>query len=296
MDSDEGYLRVTGGRVWYKTVGSGGVPLLTLHGGPGFCHDYLCALEDLASERPVIFFDQLGCGKSDRPSDTSLWTVDFFVNQIDEVRQALSLDDTHLLGQSWGGMLAMQYVLDRRPKLRSLVVANSPASMPRFIEDNMRLKEELPPEVRETIDWHEERGYTDCPEYQGAIAFWFRRHICRMRPWPEGLEQSFAGLGQEVYAAMIGPSEFRVTGNLREWDVTDRLSDIRLPTLFVAGQHDEIRPSHVFDMHTRVTGSDYVLYEDSAHFPFEEERGRFMADLASFLARAERRTEKESIQ
>ena len=127
----EGYVEVPGGRVWYGSVGHGGVPLLCLHGGPGFTHYYLEALQDLADRRRVIFYDQLGCGKSDRPGDASLWTVTRFVEELAVVREALGLDRLHLFGSSWGGMLAMQYVLDRRPGLDSLILCGSPASMHR---------------------------------------------------------------------------------------------------------------------------------------------------------------------
>jgi proline-specific peptidase len=287
MESHEGYIDVPGGRVWFKRVGSGGVPLLVLHGGPGFCHDYLEALADLADRRQVIFFDQLGCGRSDRPDDDSLWTVDFYVEEVEAVRRALGLEHCHLFGNSWGGMLAMAYVLERRPSLVSVTISNSPASMPRFVRDNLELKTQLPEDVQRQIDWHEERGFTQCPEYQAAIALWYQRHICRMAPWPEGLERSFAGVGLGPYLTMVGPSEFNVTGNLRDWDVTDRLGEIDVPTLFVSGEYDEIRPAHVRDMHEQVPGSELHHYANSAHLPFEEERERFMADYNEFLARTE---------
>ncbi len=286
--SSEGLIDVPGGKVWFKRVGAGGIPLLVLHGGPGFCHDYLTALEDLADRREVIFFDQLGCGRSERPDDDTLWTVDRYVDEVDAVRQALGLERHHLFGNSWGGMLALQYVLDRSPSLISLGVSNSPASMGRFIDDVLELKRDLPEDVQELIDWHEARGFTDCPEYQGAIALWFQRHICRMRPWPEGLERSFAGVGAGPYGAMIGPSELCVTGNLRDWEIMDRLSQIRLPTLFMTGEHDEIRPAHMHDMHAQVAGSEFIHYRDSAHLPFEEERELFMANYNDFLERTER--------
>src|SRR5919201_5123672 len=152
--ADEGFVDVPGGRVWYCSVGDGGVPLLCLHGGPGFPHDYLEALEELADQRPVIFYDQLGCGRSDRPDDVSLWTVDRFVEELATVREALGLDRLHLFGSSWGGMLAMQYVLDRQPELESLILASSPASMPRWAKEGAELVEELPEEARREIDRH----------------------------------------------------------------------------------------------------------------------------------------------
>jgi L-proline amide hydrolase len=184
-------------------------------------------------------------------------------------------------------MLGMQYAIDRRPPLVSLTISNSPASMPRFIEETTALKRNLPEDVQRTIDWHEQRGFYACPEYQGAIAVWYQTHICRMQPWPEGLERSFAGVGIGPYMAMVGPSDFNVTGNLIEWDVLPRLSEIEIPTLFLAGRYDEILPEHVRAEHEQVAGSEFILFEDSAHLPFEEERERCMAALNDFFDRCE---------
>jgi L-proline amide hydrolase len=161
--------------------------------------------------------------------------------------------------------------------------------MPRFIKETTELKRQLPEEVQRTIDWHEERGFYACPEYQGAIAVWYQTHICRMQPWPEGLERSFAGVGVGIYMAMVGPSDFNVTGNLLEWDVMPRLSEIDIPTLFLAGRYDEIVPDHVRDEHEQVAGSEFILFEDTAHLPFEEERERCMAALNDFFDRTEAR-------
>ncbi|MDA8292333.1 MAG: proline iminopeptidase-family hydrolase [Actinomycetota bacterium] len=284
----EGTIAVPGGHVWYQSVGGGDrPPLLVVHGGPGFTHNYLTPLRQLADERRVVFWDQLGCGRSERPSDVSLWTMERSLAEVDAVREAVGLDRHHLFGNSWGGMLVQQYVLDRRPDLVSLVVSNSLASMPRFASDTARLKARLPPEVVEAIDWHEERGYFACPEYQGAIALWYQRHICRMRPWPAGLEDCWAGVGTEIYQTMVGPSDFTATGNLRDWDVLDRLPEIVLPTLFVAGRHDECTPEHMTAMHERVAGSELAVFEKSAHMPFFEEPDAFFSVMRGFLARAE---------
>lgn len=288
LRSDEGTIAVPGGRVWYRSFGDGDrPPLLVVHGGPGFTHNYLRPLAQLADERRVVFWDQLGCGRSEQPSDESLWTMERSLAEVDAVRAALGLDRHHLFGNSWGGMLVQQYVLDRRPELVSLVVSNSLASMPRLAKDTARLKAQLPAEVVETIDWHEERGYFACPEYQGAIALWYQRYICRMRPWPAGLEECWAGVGMEIYQTMVGPSDFTLTGNLREWDIFDRLHEIAVPTLFVAGRYDECTPEHMAAMHERVPGSELALFENSAHMPFFEEPEAFFATMRSFLARSE---------
>src|SRR5947208_8611901 len=167
MAAAEGFVEVPGGKVWYRIAGDNEdtVPLLCLHGGPGFTHYYLESLEALGERRRVILYDQLGCGRSDRPDDASLWTVERFVEELAQVRAALGLDRLHLFGSSWGGMLAMQYVLDRQPPLESLILCGSPASIPRWIEDCNELRAQLPSAEQEILDRHEKAGWTACPEY-----------------------------------------------------------------------------------------------------------------------------------
>lgn len=285
---EEGFINVPGGRVWYRAFGQGErAPLLVAHGGPGFTHNYLIPLADLSDERRVVFWDQLGCGRSDRPTDQSLWTMERSLEEVDSVRRQLGLTRHHLFGNSWGGMLVQQYVLDRRPDLASLIVSNSLASMPLMGQETRRLKGELPKAVQETIDFHEANGFFDCPEYKGAIAVWFQSYICRVRPWPEGLEKCFAGQGSDIYSAMVGSSDFNVTGNLKEWDILSRLHEIQVPTLFVAGHYDECTPEHMQMMHRAVANSELVVFENSSHMPFYEERELCIATLREFMAAAE---------
>ncbi len=286
----QGRISVPGGQVWYKIVGQGrpGVPLLCLHGGPGMPHDYLEPLADLAVDRPVVFYDQLGCGKSDRPADDALWTVDRFVEEVAVVRDALGLDRVHLFGNSWGGWLALQYALDRRPSLESLILSSSPPSVARWITDCAQLRAALDPQTRDVLDRHEASGYFGCLEYQAAVLQFYRRHLCRLDPWPDCVERTFAGMGADVYAAMWGPSEFGpVTGRLRDWDVTGRLGEISVPTLVTGGRHDEARPAHLAVLADGIEGAELVIFEQSAHLAFVEERERYLGVLAAFLARAE---------
>jgi proline-specific peptidase len=287
MRVDEGYIDVPGGRVWYRSVGEGGTPLLCLHGGPGFTHYYLEALEVLADRRQVIFYDQLGCGNADRPDDVSLWTVDRFVEELARVRAALGLDRLHLFGSSWGGMLAMQYVLDRQPDLVSLILCGSPASMIRWVTDCDELLAAQPEGVRSVLREHEAAGFTGCPEYQAAMLAFYREHVCRMTPFPVGLERSFAEAGYQVYNHMNGPSEFTVTGTLKTWDIMDRLSEIQTRTLLVGGRYDECRPEHMAEMHRRIAGSRHEIIEDASHLCFAEQTDTFAAIVNEFLAAAE---------
>jgi proline-specific peptidase len=284
----EGYVDVPGGRVWYRDVGAGeGTPLLCLHGGPGSTHNNLEPLEALADRRRVIFYDQLGCGKSSRPDNPALWTIGRFVEELAQVRAALHLDRLHLFGNSWGGILALQYVLDRKPELQSLILCGSPASMPRWTADCAELLAQQPADVVKVIRDHEASGFTTCPEYQGAILGFYREHFCRLDPWPAGLERSFAESGHLVYATMNGPSEFTVTGSLKAWDVTDRLGEIAVPTLLVGGRYDECRPAHLADMHQRIPGSQLAIIEDASHLCFAEQPAHFNALINSFLEQAQ---------
>ena len=285
----EGRISVPGGSVWYRSLGEGGTPLLCLHGGPGMAHDYISPLADLADRRRVIFYDQLGCGRSDRPDDPALWTLDRSVAEVAAVAEALGLDRFHLFGNSWGGWLALQYTLDRRPPLASLTISSSPPSVDRAVREMNVLREQLPEDVQRTLAHHEERGFFDCPEYTAAIMVFYKRHLCRLDPWPEFVERSLGpSFGSGPYLTMWGPSEFGpVTGNLDGWDVTDRLAEITVPTLLTVGRHDEMWPSHMADMQAAISGSELVVFEESSHMAFAEEREAYIAVMNDFLDRAE---------
>jgi proline iminopeptidase len=286
MAGVEGAIAVPGGDVWFQRVGGGpGLPLLAVHGGPGLPHDYIGSLARLADEREVIFWDQLGCGRSERPSNTDLWTMDRSVAEMDAVVRALGLNRFHIFGNSWGGMLAQQYALDINSGAVSLTISNSTASIPLFADNVSRLKAELNAATQSAIDRHEASGTTDSGEYQAAIRTWNETYLCRIRPWPNDLEDAFRGMGAEIFETMFGPSDFRIVGNIRDWDVFERLREIVLPTLVVAGRFDECAPEHMRDMHQRIAGSRFELFESSAHMPFLEEPERFDRVMRDFLGR-----------
>jgi proline-specific peptidase len=290
MQERTGYISVVNGhRVWYRIVGGGGeheeVPLLVLHGGPGCPHDYLENLAALASEkRRVIFYDQLGCGRSDLPDDTSLWTVERFTDEIGIVREALGLDRVHILGQSCGGMLGIEYAIRQPQGLVSLILADSMPSMVLWVEEANRLRAELPPGVNETLLLHEQAGTTDSPEYQEAGAVFNQRHVCRLSPKPEFVERAKSGF---IYNYMNGPSEFHVIGVIKDWDRTDRLGDITVPTLIISGKYDESTPLLNSILHKGIPNSEWVLFEHSSHLPHVEEEEKYMQTVGTFLARVE---------
>jgi len=246
----EGYVPFRGYRTWYQVVGdipAAGpkLPLLVVHGGPGFPHDYLGDLARLSDAgRPVVFYDQLGCGKSEHPDDPALWVMDTFVEELAAVRAALGLDRVHLLGHSWGGWLALEYALSKPGGLASLVLASTCASLPAFGAQTRRLKESLPGEIQEVLDRHEAAGTTDDPEYLAAALGYYTQWVCRLDPFPEHVLHSFLNLSDDVYQTMQGP-EWNVTGNLKDWDVTARLGEISLPVLVTSGRYDEMTPALV---------------------------------------------------
>jgi len=286
--ADEGYIDVDGGRVWFQIVGTGpATPLLCLHGGPGFPHDYLEPLAGLADERPVVFYDQLGCGNSERPTDPSLWILDRFVVELGQVIAALQLGRVHILGHSWGSMLLLDYALTRPQALRSLIMASPCVSVARWLTDARALLAELPAEMRDAVERHEAAGTTSAPEYRNAVHEFARRHICRLDPWPLQAERSAAKANDTIYQQMQGPSEFTFTGNLRYYEQTARLAEITLPVLWICGRDDEARPETLASYQSLIPGSELAVIQDGAHFAHLEQPARYLERIHAFLARVD---------
>ena len=294
----EGFIPFRSYRTWYRIVGNGEepgkFPLLVLHGGPGASHDYLEPLEAMANTgRRVIFYDQLGGGASSHPHDPSLWSIELFVEELGTVRKALSLDRLHLLGQSWGGVLGMEYTLTQPDGLVSLTVADSPASMAQWVSEINHLRAQLPPEVQQTLLHHEHNGTTTSAEYRDAIQVFYQRHFCRLASWPACVTRTFEKLAQdpEVYHTLYGPGQFQVTGRLQAWDITDCLHEIKVPTLLLSGRYDEATPAIVETIHRRIPSSEWVIFENSSHMPHVEETERYVQVLDKFLVYIEREKE-----
>jgi proline iminopeptidase len=285
----EGRVDVRGGKVWYRIAGSGNkTPLLLLHGGPGFPSYYLDRLVALADERPVIFYDQLGCGRSDRPNDPSLWTLERFVAELAQIREALHLKEVHILGHSWGTQLLMEYLQTKPKGIRSLILSGPAVSVPRWLQDAAKLRAELPEETQETLTRHEQDGTTDSQEYQKATEVFYKRHLCRLDPWPREMEQTLAGFSPDVYGTMWGPTEFFATGSLKDYDRSAELENIRVPTLFISGRYDEATPETTAWYSRQVPGSSIVILEESSHMAMLEETDKYVAAVREFLHKVER--------
>lgn len=279
----EGYVAVPGGRVWFKVVGTGlGTPLLLLHGGPGGTSRPFESLSILTNERPVIFYDQLGSGRSDRPSDTNLWRVPRFVEELKCVRRELGLRQFHLLGHSWGAMLAAEYMFTRPRGVRSLVLSSGAFNMRRANQDALRLVDELPPAVRETLRRHQGGG-SDSEEYRQAEMVYFRQHMCRADPFPSELANFDQDFGHEVHRTLFGDGFIAANGVLKDYDATPRLHELRLPVLFTAGQYDDSTPAENAWYQGFVPGARLEIIEDAAHLIMLDNPRRYAEVVRSFL-------------
>ncbi len=291
--STTGTVPFLGYETWYRVTGdlrSPLTPLVVVHGGPGFTHDYVLSLSELASTgRAVVHYDQLGCGHSTRLplKEADFWTVQLFLDELDTLLGHLAIaDDYHLLGQSWGGMLGAEHAIRRPAGLRSLILSNSPASEQVLLDEAHRLRLELPAPVQEALDRHEANGTIDDPEYVEATQAFYDRHICRVLPYPREVQASFDAVAQDptVYHAMIGPNEMFCTGTLREWSVIGRVAAIVAPTLLITGRYDEVTSKTAQPFADEIAGLRWIVFEQSSHMPFVEEPEPYFRAVNEFLA------------
>jgi proline iminopeptidase len=246
-------------------------------------------LAELAGERPVVFYDQLGCGKSDRPDDVSLWRIERFAEEVGLVRQALGLSQVHLLGHSGGTMVALEYLLEQPAGVVSLTQVGPVLSAPIMVANNARLYATLPAEMFAAVQRHEAAGTMDSEEYQQAVEEFSRRYMNRVRPKPEASQRAGRGVGVQVFHTVWGPYELQLTGNLKDYDRSDRAHELKLPTLFICGRYDVATPEETARYHALVPGSEMVVLEQSSHSPFFEESERFLQAVRDFVQRVEAR-------
>lgn len=285
----EGRVPFKGGSTWYRRVGEskkGKLPLLILHGGPGMGHEYLKSLDDLAlTGRELIYYDQLGCGRSFMEAPDAFWETGLWQEEIDVLRDALNLREVHILGQSWGGMLAMQYAISQPKGVKSMVVASSPASMPLWEAEAGRLVGLLEPKHQRAVAVADSTGCYDTLAYQEALNEYYRRHVCSLSPYPDYIKESF-DRPSKVYAVMQGPSEFTVAGKLKTWDITLRLHEITVPTLLTSGTMDEASPYIVKQIYDRIPDCRWELLIGT-HLVHAERRAQYNRLVAEFFAEKE---------
>ena len=282
---ERGFVRVLGYDLFYKSFGKAekGV-VLCLHGGPGATHDYMLPMADLAEHGyRVVFYDQLGCGKSEVPKDRTLFVPERYVEEVEQLRRKLRLGRVHLLGSSWGGMLAIAYALKYQRNLRSMTTVGGLHNVPLTVAEMQRMKRRLPKKVVRTLEKHEAKGDYHHPAYQKAAMVFYRKHICRLKVWPRELTYSLNHISKPVYYTMNGPNEFTIIGNIRYWDATKELRTIRLPTLVLTGEYDEVSPRVGRAIHKHIRGSRLVIFPGCSHTPFWEDRKKFIATVAKFL-------------
>ena len=281
----QGFIDVPGGPVWYSVAGTGpGIPLMVLHGGPGGRICGYSRLDVLGDERPIVRYDQLGSGRSGRPNDLSLWTVERFVEELHVVRQELGLGQMHLLGHSWGSTLAAAYVLEKGTDGIVSVILSSPLlSTPLWVEDANYLRSLLPVDVQQTLMEHEDAGTTESEEYRAASEVFYKRHVFGGERSESPDECDGAPSGQFVYEYMWGPTEFHATGTLIDFDLTDRLHEIDVPVLFIAGEFDEARPETVAEFQKLIPGSKLTIILDAAHGTLSRKPDEYRSVLRNFL-------------
>lgn len=286
----EGFVEVPGGKVWYRITGGGSAtPLLLLHGGPGGRSCSFSVLRDLAKDRPLIVYDQLGSGRSKGPTDPSLWRVERFVEELHAVRNALGLKRVHILGHSWGGTLVTEYLLAKSQEgVASVILASPLISTPRWVADARALRATLPPAVEERLKQCETVETADDPQCKAATRIFDEHFVVGAKSRPKIPDCEGTSSNSEIYRAMWGAAEFTATGSLRDYDRSSRLHELRLPVLFLAGRNDEARPSTLAEYQKLIPGSKLVILEKSAHVGFVTETKRYVEEVRDFLRAIDR--------
>lgn len=277
-------------RVWTKTIGNNPrIKVLLLHGGPAMTHEYMECFESFFPREgfEMIEYDQLGSFYSDQPKDSALWTVDRFVEEVEQVRQALGLDSTnfYLLGNSWGGLLAMQYALKYQQHLKGLLVCNMMSSCPDYGRYAQQvLAKTMDPKILDTLRGIEARGDFSNPRYMALlIPNFYHQHICRLAEWPDGLNRAINHVNAAVYTMMQGPSEFGISGRLATWDIKSRLHEIHVPTLTVGAKYDTMDPEHMRWMSTQVQHGRYLYCPEGSHLAMWDDQKDFYPGVIDFI-------------
>ncbi|MEM1243367.1 MAG: proline iminopeptidase-family hydrolase [Pseudomonadota bacterium] len=280
-------IPVDGYKVRAYSLGSGDKVLMMIHGGPGFPSNYLQDSHAIFSTLGyrVVTWDQLGCGESDKPNDETLWNLPRFVEEVETVRQSLELGAVHLLGQSWGGALGLEYCLKYQDNIKSFIMANSTPSVPLMQSGFERLRLGLGLETCTMMSRREAEGSTHHPEYQAAATLLFYRHICRTENWSEAMQYCCNNIAKPVWDAMFGGQVFKCDGKLKHWDRSNDLAQLKKPVLIIQGEYDEIIPDCAALAHRNLPNSEFVLFRDCSHMPFYENPSLYQEVVSKFLAK-----------
>lgn len=284
---EEGYVLTESGEIWTETYGAkkNGVPLLVLHGGPGF-KSMPQTVMDLASERPVIFYDQHGCGRSAGNHVSKDYTAESYVKELAEVIDGLRLQSVNLMGHSWGAMLAAEYALRKgQEKIRSIILSGPLLSVPMWEADQRRYIAELPAGDQKIIEDAEIRNIYDENSYQKVMMKYYSLHVCRLDPWPEYLLKALGGMNQDIYLSMWGPSEFTTTGSLKGADLVPHLHKIKVPVLLICGEYDEASPETVLKYRKTIAKGELSVIPDASHCHHIEKPEIFLAVVNDYLKR-----------
>jgi len=279
-------------KIWTKRIGNNPkIKVLLLHGGPSATHEYFESFDSFFPPEGLeyYYYDQLGSYYSDQPTDTSLWNIARFVEEVEEVRTSLGLDSTNffLLGNSWGGILAMEYALKYQQNLKGLVIANMMASAPeygRYAEEV--LARQMDSKVLAEVRALEAKNDFGNPRYMELLVpNFYCEHLCRfpVDQWPEPVNRTFKHMNSAVYTLMQGPSEFGISGKLEKWDIKARLPEITVPTLTIGATHDTMDPKHMEWMATQVKQGRFLLCPNGSHMSMWDDQLHFFPGLIGFL-------------
>ncbi len=275
--------------VWTKKIGDGKIKVLLLHGGPGFTHDYFECFEDFLPKEGIEFYyyDQLGSGNSDIPTDTTLWNIPRFVEEVEQVRKGLGLENFYLLGHSWGSMLAMEYLAKYQSHVKAAVLSNMTASSKSYVNYTAKLKQQiLSPQDIATYDSLDKLKAYNTPEFQNLMmSKLYTQCVCRLplEQWPEPLMRAFKKANQTIYIQMQGVDEFHVTGNFKDWDMWDRLPNIKVPTLVIGGKYDEMSPDDLIKEGKLIPNSRTYICPNGSHLSMYDDQQNYFTNLITFL-------------